>query len=412
MKPKILFDSKDHPEMNSGYGIISRYLLPLLGKHYGKDNIIIYPPVYQRDHISEWEGMLCVGGTEFSYGENLIWDHYSHYGCNLLLMVGDAWPLGIVPDLAAENKVLWVQWLPVDWLGMPKNITNRIKYAHKLVPFSRYGEASLRKHNFTNVDKAIWLGLNTELWKPKPRESLPDFMNLLGYQLDSFNILIVGANQARKQIRPALEAIASFRKVNLQADVRLYMHTHMTGERDFRADIDELGLVDILCHQEPYLASQGGASEQDMVGVFNCADVVINCCLEGFGYAMLQAQAVGVPVIGLSEGTGPELIKFGIEIPSVAVETSPHQMSQPIPSIPAMVAALDELYKKRMALGAPLRNQKAVDFVRDNFSWGKIAKQWVGVIDKCMEDREKFCMQIPDPSEELNSLSSKLKVIL
>ena len=176
MKPKILFNPKDHPDLNSGYGIIARYLLPRLGDRYGRENIIIYTPIYQRDHISQWNGMTVVSGTEFSFGENLILDHYQTYGCNLLIQVGDAWPLGVLPDLAAQDKVLWIQWIPIDWLSMPKNILYRIKPAYKLVPFSKYGENALRRAGLPNVEKAIWLGLNLDIWKPMAREEMPDVM--------------------------------------------------------------------------------------------------------------------------------------------------------------------------------------------------------------------------------------------
>ena len=399
MKPRILWNSKDHPDLNSGYGIVSRYMLPRLGARYGKENILIYAPIYQRDHVGEWEGMTVLPGKEWSYGESLILEHYQHLGCNLLLMVGDAWPLGIVPDLAAEDKVLWISWLPVDWLGMPKNITYRIKPAYKLVPFSKYGEQALRRAGLPNVEPAIWLGLNTDLWQPGPRD--PEIMDLLGYSEDSFNILIVAANQVRKQVRGALEAIATFRKVHPEADPRLYLHSQQVGERDLKADADELGLAEITAYPAPYLMTRGGASESEMVKVFRCADVVLNACMEGFGYAQLQAQALGVPVICLSEGTGPELVVFGVEVPTLGFDTSPHQMTQPWPNPVAMAGALEEIWQRRIKHGAPLRSPNAVQFVRDNFGWDKIAEQWFGVIDRAMDDRVKYCMQIPKPSREL-----------
>jgi len=407
MRPRILFNPKDHPDLNSGYGIASRYLLPYLGDRYGRENIIIYPPIYQRDHIAEWNGMAVVSGTEWGFGENMVLDHYKNFDCNLYVQVGDTWPLGLVPDLAAQDKILWVQWIPVDWLGMPKNIINRIKPAHKLVSFSKYGENNLRKGGLPNVEEAIWLGLNTDLWKPMDRESLPHVMDRLGYQLDTFNILIVAANQNRKQVRPQLEAISIFRKSTPQANIRLYIHSFMVGERDLRADLNELGLDDINVFPEPYILTQGGFAEDVMVKVFNCADVVMNVCMEGFGYAQAQAQACGVPVICLSEGAGPELVTFGVETPPAATETSAHQMTQPIPNPLAIAVSLKELWQKRVENGAPLRSEGAVRWVQENLGWDCIAEKWFKVIDSCMEDRVKHCMDIPEPAEWLSEKSQK-----
>jgi len=408
LKPKILYSGKDHPSLPSGYGIISRYFLPLLGDYYGRENIIIYTPVFQRDAIGSWEGMTVVSGTEWGFGENLLQEHYETYGCNLLLQLGDTWPLGILPDLALADKVLWVQWMPVDWLGMPKNIINRIKPAHKLIPFSQYGENSLRKADLPNVGKKIWLGLNTHLWRPIPRENLPGVMESLAFSNDTFNILIVAANQERKRVRLQLEAIALLRRTNPDFHPRLYLHSQINGERDLRADMDELGILDINVFPDPYLITQGGFTEEQMVSVFNCADVVLNVCMEGFGYAHIQAQACGVPVVALSEGAGPELVQFGIEVPPIGAETSPHQMTQPIPNQVAIAKALEELWRKRQQTGYPLRNQRAVDFVQENFSWDKIASQWFEVIDQCMEERERYCMSIPRPSEEVEKRASEV----
>ena len=772
LKPKILYSGKDHPSLPSGYGIISRYFLPLLGDYYGRENIIIYTPVFQRDAIGSWEGMTVVSGTEWGFGENLLQEHYETYGCNLLLQLGDTWPLGILPDLALADKVLWVQWMPVDWLGMPKNIINRIKPAHKLIPFSQYGENSLRKADLPNVGKKIWLGLNTHLWRPIPRENLPGVMESLAFSNDTFNILIVAANQERKRVRLQLEAIALLRRTNPDFHPRLYLHSQINGERDLRADMDELGILDINVFPDPYLITQGGFTEEQMVSVFNCADVVLNVCMppeelvlvnsgvkciseiregekvfthlgryrevakifcrdysgdmititpyyspsfsltpnhpvraikgvdcpykgegntchpgcqfeshwkvkcgcphksysgqwvptgglrsgdylvfpreypvkdldyllwkntskgkqlperipvnkdvlrlfgfyssegysnpnskksgvafcfnaneisymdevrsslksyfdvdtrldmegnrgtvwaysknlvsflssnfgygarnkripewvmglpkekvmyfvsslwdgdgsrmkrgstihcqygttsrdlahqvwvvllrcgimaglryqksrdayhitytegsihhgwvdeenvyllirrvdtkqyngkvhnlevdgdnsycaplplhncmEGFGYSHIQAQACGVPVVALSEGAGPELVQFGIEVPPIGAETSPHQMTQPIPNQVAIAKALEELWRKRQQTGYPLRNQRAVDFVQENFSWDKIASQWFEVIDQCMEERERYCMSIPRPSEEVEKRASEV----
>ena len=408
MKPKILWNAKDHPSLNSGYGIVGGHLLPLLGDHYGRENIIIYAPVYQKDSIGSWEGLKVVSGTEFSFGENMILDHYQEYNCNLLLMVGDTGPLGIVPDLPAQDKILWVQWIPVDWLGMSKNVINRISPAYKLVSFSKYGEASLRKAGLNNVAKAIWVGLDTSVWKPLPRERFPQIMSSLGFGMESFNVLLVGANQERKRIRHQLEAISLLKKVHPEIPLRLYLHTLVVGERDLRADLDELGIVELVVYPDQYIMTQGGFPEDVMVRIYNCADVVLNVCMEGFGLSQTQAQACGVPVIVLSEGAGPELASFGYEIPPIGSETSAHQQTIPIPNVVAITRCLEDSWEKRKQKGSPLRSEPAIKFIQDNFSWNKIASQWVEVIDEAMGDRERFCMQIPATAEWLDTKARTL----
>jgi glycosyltransferase involved in cell wall biosynthesis len=408
---RILWNGKDHPELYSGYGIIGHYILPLLAEHYGKDNVLVLAPVYQRDMVSEWEGLTVLPGTQFDFGEGVVLDHYRFYKCDLLLMTGDAWALGALPDMAARNDLVWVHWLPVDWLGMPKNIRNRIQYAHKLVPYSKEGEARLRKSGFQNVEKAIWLGLNTELWRPKPREELPEIMNLLGFENDTFNILMVTANQERKNILEQLQGLKLFWDIHPEAKPKLFIHTTMKRERDLFADIDELGLAELVTYPDQYMMTCGGVSEKTMVDVFNCADVVLNVCHEGFGYATLQSQALGIPTIFLAEGSSPELVKMGIGVPSITAITAANMMSKAWPNVPAIGRALEEVWKQRVAAGGPVRSQKAIQFVQNNFAWPKIAAQWIDVIDRMMQEKDHYCYDVPQPSTELQKRSEEELVL-
>jgi len=407
-KPKILWNAKDHPVLNSGYGVIGRHLLPLLAEQYGKDNVVIFAPVYEKDKVGEWGGMKVLPGIGFDYGEGIILEHYQREECNILLQVGDAWPLGVVQNLAAKNQIDWVQWLPVDWLGMPKNITNRIWSAHKLVSFSKYGESALRKANFTNVEPAIWIGLDTELWKPQPREELSSMMHVLGYERDTFNLLIVAANQERKAIYEQLEAIKLLRQLEPSIPMRLYIHTQMRRERDLSADIDQMGIGDIIVYPDEYVMNLGGITEEEMVMMFNCADVLLNACFEGFGICMTQAQACGVPVIYLLEGTGPELVINGVGIPPISNITYPNQLTRPLPNPMAITQALMEIWKRQVEIGKPLRSERAPEFIQENFGWKKIAEQWFGVIERVMWDRERYCYSIPEPSEELKERAKDL----
>ena len=410
--PRLLLSYKDHPFIRSGYGILVKYLAPLLAKRYGVDNVLIFAPVYQRDHVGEFEGMKVLPGTSWDFGEPILLDHYRHYGCDLLIQGGDVWPLGKIPDWAAQGELIWMHHLPVDWLGLPKNVLYRLRSAHKIIPYSKYGENALRQGGLTNVGKAIWLGLNTELWKPVPWEELGSMMNLLGYEDSTYNLLIVAANQERKNIRESLEGISLFRKIHPEVPVRLYLHSHMRMERDLLADCDQLGLGDILIYPDPYIMARGGVSEQEMVKVFSCADVLLNPSLEGFGLTMTQAQAVGVPVIYLQEGPGPELIQFGVGIPPMAAITAANQMSKPIPNPAAIAKALEVIWQRKQEAGKPPRSERAIQFVQENFSWEMIAEQWYQAIDELIEERERFCWYIPAPSKELQERAKEEMTLL
>ncbi len=317
LRPKILWDAKDDPRLNSGYGIIGRHLLPYLADRYGKKNVLIYAPVFVHERADTWQGMTILGGTTHDFGENLIYEHYARNGCNLLLMVGDWFMLREVPKLASQDKVNWLQWGPWDWLNAPPYLLEIIRYASKIVPFCVDAEQRFRAQKLPNVAPAIPLGLDMKLWQPMDRKALPKVMSKLGFREDSYNVVMVAANQHRKYLREQLEALALFAKSRPEVDVRLYLHSWVQGgERDLAYDLQETGLIDHTTTPEPYQMSQGGLAEEQMVKIFNCADLVLNVTMEGFGFSHIQAQACGVPVIGMSEGAGHARILFGVEIPA------------------------------------------------------------------------------------------------
>lgn len=391
---------------------MARHLLPYLRDHFGAENIIICAPVFEQARTSEWEGMKVVPGVSWDYGENVLEQHYNANRCNVLLHVGDAWPLGLLPDLASAGRVFWVSWLAVDWLGMPKNILYRIREAHKLVPFTRYGYDALLRGGLDNVEPPILLGIDPNIWRPIPHATLGTAMAQVNfsYSVKALNILIVGANQERKQLRAQLEAVSLFARTNKEAEVHLYLHSAAKGDRDLLADLDELDLVQQTRMPDPYLIINGGASEEDMAQLFNCADVVSNVCQEGFGMSVLQAQACGVDVITMTESGSYELLKAGWEVaPATGVITTPHQMAQALAYPPSIAGCLQAAWEMKQQAGRVLRHPEVAALVRSQNSWAKVAEQWIDTLDRIMMHQEHYCVSIPEPSPRLASVA---KVVL
>ena len=396
--PRILFSPKDSPFINSGYGIITRHLVPRLASHYGKDNILVFAPVFQRDEVRDWDGVSILPGLGATFGEDVIYEHYVHQKCNILLQVGDWSPLRAISQLASENKILWVQYAPMDFLNFPQWAFDLLRYAHKIVPFTKQAEKAFKSYKLQNVSEAIWIGLDTELWKPLDRKEYPNTMRSLGFTEDSYNLLIVAANQSRKYLRETLEGIQHFVQAYPQANTKVYFHTHVAGERRLDMDVQELGLQDIVSFPDPYNLVLGGIDEPQLVVVFNCADLVLDVTMEGFGMSQTQAQSCGVPVVCMSEGGGPELVKWGIEVPSYSIDRS-QPLLKPVPHPAQIATGIETMY---LAYREGKRRSDSVSaWARENFSWDVIAEQWIKLIDQVMEERESSCLYIPKPSEEL-----------
>ena len=405
---KILYNAKDHPSISSGYGIITRYLTPLLGRRYGKKRIFLHCPVYQKGSQSEYEGMVVLPGGKFDFDEDVCLMHYQEIGADMLIMVGDVWPIcqSVIPKAAAEDKIYWIQWCAFDFLPpFPDYVLEGLRHCHKIVPFSKWGETLLREQGFTNVTQAIWPGLNTELWKPYSRDAFPKTAKSLGFEPDAYNILICAANQGRKYYPEHFEGIRIFREKHPEVKLRLYVHSQPRADRDLLADFNYFKLGDITRLPDEYTLMCGNYSEWDMVRVFASADVCLSAALEGFGYATVQAQAVGVPVIALNYGVSQELVHSGTLVPVKDWDMQMGNLKKVVPSEEGIAKALEEIWMR-----GPDRTRwaKGAQWIQENLSWEKIAQEWYRVIDECAAEKMKGCVTIPEPSPLLDRKAQKV----
>lgn len=389
---RILWNAKDAPWIASGYGVVSKHLLPRFARQYGADNIHIMAPVYVRDFTTEWEGMQVLPGINWDYSEEMVKSHWDNVKPTFYLQVGDWYQMKQVPQLAAANQILWVQWTPYDFLRVPKGmVDNTLRYAWKVVPWSRYAEEKLRAHGLTNVTPPIPLGVETQLWRPLDRLQLPLVMASLGFKESAYNILIIGANQRRKYWFEQLEGVGMYVRAHPEVEVRLYFHTHMQsgGEADMQLILEECGLGKCYVAPDAYTLACGGYSEEQLVMMVNCADVVLNAALEGFGLVQAQAQACGVPVITLSAGVGQEIVLYGVEVGTMGTDYAA-PLLKPVPSPLNVADALAALH--------PLRGQRssqAVEHIRKNYSWDVVAEQWFALIEQLMWERERDSLYVP-----------------
>jgi len=371
-----------------------------LSKRY---EVIIYAPVYQKDHIGRYQKMLVLPGTKPDYGEELILNHYREHGCNALIMVGDMWPVvrSDLPKLAAAEEVYWIQWGAVDYLPpWPNFILEGLRYCHKIVPFSQWGEGKLREYGFTNVAPAIWPGLDTKLWKPYPRNNFPKVASSLGFEEDSFRILIVAANQGRKNFPEHFEGIRLFRQKNPEVKIKLYVHSTIKGDRNLIDDLHYFQLADMTRIADEYTVACGAYSEEHMVMMFASADVVVAAALEGYGFATVQAQAVGVPVITLNEGASQELTHGGILIPPKDWSMEISNIKKAVPNEMAIATGLEEIWRRGPDRA---RWSKGAEWVAANLDWERhVAPQWYQLLDRCFEEKKRQCWSVPEPSKRLN----------
>lgn len=404
--PKILWNAKDAHYVGSGYGNITKHLVPRLADHFGKDRIVVFAPVFNKDRVEYWNGIRVLPGRRMDYGEDVMLEHYNHEEATMLFMVGDFMSLNHVFEWAARDQIVWCQWAPWDWLNESDYIRQLCRTPTMLVGFTKYAEQRFRDAagESKNVYPAIPIGLDTTIWRPIDRREMPTVMSDMGFSDDTYNIFIVANNQRRKFLREQFEAIRMFSEARPDANPRLYLHSPFeSGEYDLNYQLESAKIKDITTRTDPYQYLLGGLPEDALCKMFNCADVVMNVSFEGFGMSVTQAQAVGVPVIGLREGPFTELCKVGVAVRANHVDyTSSETMEKPVALPEDIAESLTVLYD-----AGTRKSEEPMAFIRENFDWDVVADQWIWCIEEVHRLRERHTMYVPEPSPELLAKAKK-----
>lgn len=151
-----------------------------------------------------------------------------------------------------------------------------------------------------------------------------------------FRCLLVGDDQGRSRYRAELKTLV--KKLNLTSKV------HFVGHCD------------------------------DMPAAYMLADVVISASTdpEAFGRVMVEAQALGKPVIGADHGASRELI-LPNETGWLVPPNKPNELADTL----RKVLALDTPYREELAA-------RAISNVRENFSRAQMCAKTINVYDEIM----------------------------
>ena len=405
--PRILVAPKDFPTLASGYGIIGKHLLPRLAARYGKENIILFAPVFnQAGMVKQWEGIKTLSGLKGDYGEDRMWEHYRREKCTMLLTIGDVFQFRVLPKAAQENPDFsWVAWAPMDYLYIPPAIMSVTHYAMYIVPFSLDSERRFIQAEANNTLPHIPLAVDPSIWRPRAPAEYAEAAKLAGFQDGALNLLIVQANQQRKYVRQQLEAIRLFRQLHPEVRVRLYYHTHIEGDRNALDDVEDTMLQDVTRMVDPYVLEQGGMPEEELALFFNAASIVLACAQEGWGLSITQAQASGRSAIVLVDGAGPEQLSFGVVVSPSAIDyyqRATKAVAQPV----EICTAIEQIWREGVYF-----NQAAADQTHQRYNWDRVAEMWFRVVDKVHEDRERLSLYIPEPSGVLKQRAQNLKLL-
>ena len=253
------------------------------------------------------DGVLHYPKMSHVYGSDAMVHHGKDFGPDYTFSLQDIWVLN---DQDLQQVKRWVAIVPIDHDPIPKVIIQKLKLAHRVVSYSKFGEKELKRVgiNSTYIPHTV----NTDIFKPEDKKMRK---KAGGLPPDSFVIGMVAANKdnpPRKSFQEVLEAFAVFLQKVPHAFLYLHTFPDFPGGFPIKAYAEFLGITNRVLYPDPYVMNFNTTKER-MAMIYNTMDVLLlPSRSEGFGVPAIEAQACGVPVVVNDFVSMPELIKPGI----------------------------------------------------------------------------------------------------
>ncbi len=308
------------------------------------------------------------------FGSDALLIHGKDYGANVFMSMQDVWTLQ--PQFLQQMPI-WIPYAPIDKYPIPGPILDRLRFAYKILTFSKFGYESLLKHGYTST--MIYEGTDTNIFKLMDKKQC---RKDLGLPEDGFIFGSIAANKEnppRKGFQEMLDAFKLFYANH--KDAYIFFHTQQTAPGNF--PILEyaryLGFGDRTYFLEQYKATHKADSEL-VCKELNAFDVDLHPSqTEGFGLGIIESQSCGIPVIVNRCQSMPELVIEGktgwICEPQAGRWTSENSYVYPA-DVKSLHEQMEKAYK---ALHEPNTIAKdSRDFIVENFNIDTIfTEKWL-----------------------------------
>jgi glycosyltransferase involved in cell wall biosynthesis len=256
--------------------------------------------------------------------------------CDVWTLVADAW-----------HELPLVCWVPVDHSPVPRRVAEWcIKGGNKyIVAMSKNGErlllqAGVPRDRLTyiphTIDRSIW---NVDVQPMRETLRVPE---------DAHLTIITAMNKGKRKSFPEmLHAWTMFAAIH--KDAYLYLHTDKWGHMD---GINLIPLLKALGAPEDRIRwvnsiqMRAGVPAETLARLTRSADVLLLASRsEGFGVPVIEAQAVGTPVIVSNHTAQPELVRdYGRIVKGQIHWEDFHESFSIIPNVGEIYQALEANY--------------------------------------------------------------------
>ena len=396
-KSKLIWYSNS-PIANSGYSKQSRYIVRGLMQNG-----------IQTDYSLNYgfgSGTMEVEGSKVwpqgsGRSENEAIEAYLKGKYDMLFTLYDVWVLHALVDQVRRNGVVWVPYIPLDFLYLPHDLAQMLTAATHILPFTQYGLDMLKRVGFQNADRYIHHGVETGVYQPMPNKSKDELRGYLGFKDKTFTISIFKMNKGdRVKYGENLEAIKIFIANNpdLTNEVGVYIHAlpNTPGGQPIQHALKSLGLESYVRYVKPY-DYVCGFTEEQMAQAYNASDVVLNNVSSGgFELNIIESIACGTPVIAtdgmamheLMQPILPELLAkpktdYWTPLASKVLQPDPEVIAEKLEWV-----VNHDLNKRK-------ERERLARHARRVWDWDAIVPKWVEYIKFLEEYVDKKCVHVP-----------------
>ena len=267
---------------------------------------------------------------------------------------------GVLARIAGVHPIVLTAWgsdvIPADGrrLGSITRALNRwaITAADRVTGASRYLAGWIKQASPGTAVDVVPFGVDTTLFRPRSRTERTD---------GSFTIGVVKSLEPRYGVDVAIEAMPHV--VETVPDARLIIAGGGTQEADLRSLVANLDL-------HGHVTFVGRVPHDDVPALMGTLDVVMNPTVvpESFGVVILEAAAMGLPVVATDVGGVPEVCvrnKNGVLVPPC----------DPVALAEALVdlASNPELCASMGSAGR--------SFVEERFVWSATVEAMLGILN-------------------------------
>ena len=261
-----------------------------------------------------------------------------------------------------------VAWVPIDHMPTPPAVAEFCAKPNVTpVAMSRYGHDQLTRLDIDSV--CIPHAIDPDLYKPTPSFDGRAGRDIMGVPEDAFVVSIVNANKGTVPTRKAwAENILAFSIfAERHPDAVLYLHTERFGSMGgipLDPVLKACGLTEDRYRFINQYALRTGIPDEAMSTIYTASDVLLAATLgEGFGLTVVEAAACELRAIVNNFSAQPEVAGPDGLLVDGQPWWDPAQLAWfNTPSVPSIVAALEEAYR-----GGHARSPKSRQHVLDNY---------------------------------------------